>query len=106
MTAIKQDAALNERVVAESDRLNQQPADARPRKNRLGDHRAGQHGAKLQTDHRDDGNQAVAKRVTKHAARPRHASRARGQHVELAQFLDDAGTGHPRQNRGERRRQA
>src|SRR5512132_3160017 len=46
----EQDASLHQRVVSKTDRLNQQAADSRPRKNRLGDHRARQYGAELQAD--------------------------------------------------------
>ena len=99
----QQDAALHQRVVAEADRLNQQPADARPREDRLGDDRAGQHGAELQAEDRDDRDQAVAERVPEHGARARHAARPRRQHVELAQLLEHARARHPRQHRRQRR---
>jgi hypothetical protein len=46
--------------------LNQQTSDAGPREDRFRDHRAGQDGAKLQPDERDDGNQAVAEGMTQH----------------------------------------
>ena len=77
----QQDAPLHERIVAESDRLNQQSADARPGEDRLGDDGAGQHRAELQADERDDRNQAVAERVTRslpaRATRRGHARRSR-----------------------------
>src|SRR5436309_338965 len=41
----QKDAALHERIVAETDRLDQQAADARPREDGLGDHGARQHRA-------------------------------------------------------------
>ena len=39
----QQDATLHQWIVAEADRLDQQAADARPREDRFGDHRAGEH---------------------------------------------------------------
>ena len=98
----EQDAALHQRVVAEADRLDQQPADAGPREDRLGDDRAGQHRAELQADDRDDRNQAVAERVAHDGAQPRQPARARGEHVELAQLLEQARARHPRQDRRQR----
>src|SRR5436190_13951645 len=59
----EQNAALHQRVVAEADRLDQQPPDARPRENRLRDDRPGQHRAELEPDDRDDRDEAVPERV-------------------------------------------
>src|SRR6185503_17758146 len=39
----QQNAALDQRVIAERDRLNEEPADARPREDRFGNDRAGEH---------------------------------------------------------------
>src|SRR5262249_4175014 len=50
----EENAALHERIVAERDRLDQQPTDARPREDGLGDDGARQHGAELQPEHGDD----------------------------------------------------
>src|SRR5262245_17817900 len=99
----QQNAALNGRIVARADRLNEQAAHARPRKNRLGDDRAREHGAKLKTEHRDDRNQAVAKGMFQDGSRPRHTLGPRGQHVKLSQFFNQAGPRHPRQDSRERR---
>src|SRR5205814_4654806 len=60
----QQNAPLHERIVAKADRLNQQASNAGPRKYRLRDNRSRQHGAELQADERDDGDQAVPKRMT------------------------------------------
>src|SRR5690349_21083100 len=55
----EQDAPLNERVIAKVDRLNQQPSDSRPGKDRFGDDGPGEHGPELQPDDGDDRNEAV-----------------------------------------------
>ena len=73
----EQDAALHRRIVARADRLHQQPSDARPREDRFGDHRAGQHRPELQPEHRDDRNEAVAERVTRAPRAVRDTPRAR-----------------------------
>ena len=45
---------------------HEQPADAGPREDRFGDDRAGQHGAELEADERDDRDQAIAECVAQH----------------------------------------
>src|SRR5204862_536837 len=59
----EQDASLHERIVAKADRLNQQAADARPREDRLGDDRASEHRAELQSNQCNHGNEAVSECV-------------------------------------------
>ncbi len=44
----EENAALHQRIVAERDRLDQQTTDPRPREDRLGDDRPGQHHAELE----------------------------------------------------------
>ena len=52
--------------------MNEQPAYARPRENRLGDDRAREHGAELKAENRDNRNQAVAEGMAEDRPRPLH----------------------------------
>ena len=63
IAAISSDAALQHRIVAPADRLDQPFADARPGEDRLGQDRAGEQHADLQADHGDDRDQRVAQGV-------------------------------------------
>src|SRR5580765_3536116 len=99
----EQDASLHERIVAKADRLNQQAADARPREDRLGDDRASEHGAELQSNQRNHGNEAVSKRVPDDCAQPRRSTRARCDDVLLAKLLEQRRASHSREDGGQRR---
>src|SRR5262245_12721262 len=80
----QQNAPLNQRIVAEPDRLNQQSPDAGPRENRFRDDRAGQHGTELQPDQGNNRNQTVSERVTEDRPRTRRTAGTCGGHVLLA----------------------
>src|SRR5262245_39655842 len=56
----QQDAALKCGIVAPADRFDEPVADARPGKDRLGEHRTGHEGGDLQPDRGDDRDEGVA----------------------------------------------
>src|SRR6185295_15955880 len=99
----EQDASLDERVIAEPNRLNEKPADPGPREDRLGDDRARQHRTELQADERDHWNQAVSERVPYDRAHLRDTAGTGGGHVLFAQLLEQCRPRHPGKDGGQRR---
>ena len=92
----QQDAALQRRIVAPADRLDQPFADAGPGEDRLGEHGARHQRADLQADDRDDGDERVAQRVHADDAEAAQALGACGAHIVLAQHLEHGRAGHAR----------
>src|ERR1700738_1734214 len=84
----QQYASLHDRIVARLNAVDQPVAHARPGKDGLGQDRAGQQQADLQTDHRDHRNESVAQRVNQHHSPVREALGAGGANVILAQHLE------------------
>src|SRR6516225_6516323 len=72
----EEDAALDHRVVAKTDRLDEEPAHTGPGEDRFGNDRAGQHRPKLQAEDSDDRDEAVAKRMADDRTKRRNAPRA------------------------------
>src|SRR5438445_11282283 len=67
--------ALHDRIVAVVDRVDGEPADARPREHRFRHHRATEQGPELQAGDREHGNGGGAEGVLRHQA-PRAAALA------------------------------
>ena len=95
----QQDAALHDRIVARLHAVDQPVADARPRKDRLGEDGAGQQQSDLQPDDGDDRDQRIAQRVHDDDAPARQPLGARGAHVVLAQHFEHRRARHPRDHR-------
>src|SRR6266550_1148999 len=95
----QQYAPLHDRIVARLNAVNQPVAHARPGKDGLGQDRAGQQQADLQTDHGDHRNQRVAQRVNQHHAPVRQTFGAGGANVILAQHLKHRRARHPGDHR-------
>src|SRR6266545_1963595 len=62
----EQHDALHERIVALVDRLDEQPADAWPGEDGLGDDRAAEQRADLEANHRHHRDQSIGQRVAGH----------------------------------------
>src|SRR5574341_412304 len=93
---------LDHGIVAVVDRLHGQPPDARPREDRLRDHRAAEERAELDADDRHDRDRGVLERVLPHDGRVRHPLGARRPDVILVQHIEHA---RPREPRDPRRRE-
>ncbi len=91
--------ALQCRVVAPADRLDQPFADTRPREDGLGEHRAGHQRADLQPDDGDHRDQRVAQCMQADDAPRRQAFGACGAHVVLRQHLEHRRARHARHHR-------
>src|SRR5580765_1090705 len=91
--------ALHDGVVAVVDRLDGEPADTRPREDRLGDDGAAEQGTELQPGDRDDRHRRVLQGVLDDHEHFRDALGAGGADVVRAQHLEHRGAREPRDRR-------
>ena len=89
-----------DRRVAVEDGFDGQLADARPTKELLGDDRAADEHAEIETDHRYQRQESVAKRVSNGDAHWAHPFGARRAHEVLPQDVDHVAAHEPRVVRG------
>ena len=97
----QQNAALQRRIVAPTDRIDQPMADTWPGEDRLRQHRARHQTRNRQANHRHHGQKRIAQRVNADDARGRQPLGARRPHVIFAQDFEfvkgavDPATGLP-----------
>src|SRR5580693_7565191 len=97
----EQHAALQRRIIAPADRIDKPMADARPREDRLGQHRPGHQAGNREADDSHDRQERVAQGVNADDPRRGEPLGARSPDVILAQDFEHRGASHSRDD-GER----
>src|SRR5690625_5009806 len=85
---------LDDREVFRPDRVDREPADARPGEDGFRDDGSGKQSAELQADYGDDRNQGVAEGVPVNDAAALHAFGAGRADIVLAHRFNQRGAGH------------
>ena len=92
-------AALDDRVVAVEDRVDERVADTRQAEDDLDDRRAAHQDPHLEPDDGDDRDQGVPERVPRDHDLALHPFRARRAHVVLPEHLQHRGADHAHHDR-------
>src|SRR6185312_8857289 len=90
----EQDAALERRIVAPADRLDEPMADPWPGEDGLGQHRSGHQARNREADHSHHRQERIAQGMNADDPRRLEPLRPRRAHVILAQDFEHRGAGH------------